>query len=261
MTTELQQYQCPSCGHVLGQLEYLHACEKLQEQLTQKLQQRDEQHAKEMQHKNEEFKQKIESTVNFRISKERKELAEERSKFKQEIEMIRRQAVIQANERIRQALSEKEEELKQEVSQYKLQIARQDDKYRKLELEFEKSKRLDNISSESKGTAGENGLLEELKQEFKTDEFICKKNGVAMADILHTIVTEKGERIATKIAYDKKTSSKVTRLDLEKAKNYKRIHKTDYCIIVTNHITGENRFTEVREGVLLVRPRAIVDMS
>ena len=84
-----------------------------------------------------------------------------------------------------------------------------------------------------------------------------------MADIIQTIVTETGERIETPIAYDKKMGSKVIKTNLEKAKNYKRIHNTDYCIIVTIDIkeTNPRRFTEVRHGILLVHPTVLIDIA
>lgn len=57
--------------------------------------------------------------------------------------------------------------------------------------------------------------------------------------------------------------SKVIRADLEKAKNYKRIHNTDYCVIVTTDIKESTpiRYTEVRDGILLVHPTALIDIA
>jgi hypothetical protein len=261
MTTELQEYKCPSCGHLLGQQEYLHACEKLEGKLIEQLQQQRLQHEKEMHEKDEQFARNVESIVSVRMSKG---MAEQRVRQAKENEAIRNQALNEANERIRQVISEKDIENRQIENQYHLRISRLDDDNKKLRLQVEEQrKRLDSISSETKGTAGENGLLEDLKQEFKTDEFTCKKNGAAMADIIQTIVTETGERIETPIAYDKKMGSKVIKTDLEKAKNYKRIHNTDYCIIVTTDIkeTSPRRFTEVRDGILLVHPTVLIDIA
>jgi hypothetical protein len=46
----------------------------------------------------------------------------------------------------------------------------------------EQTKRLQNIPGELGGTAGENGLLDELNKEFRTDDISGKKNGIAMAE-------------------------------------------------------------------------------
>lgn len=261
MTTELQEYKCPSCGHLLGQQEYLHACEKEQGKLAEQLQQQRLQHEKEMHEKDERFARNVESIVSVRMSKA---IAEQRVRQAKENEAIRNQALSEANERIKQVRTENDIATRQIENQYQLRISRLDNDNKKLQLQVEEQrKRLDCISSETKGTAGENGLIEELKQEFKTDEFACKKYGVIMADVIQTVVTESGLKIGTPITYDKKMSSKVTKIDLEKAKNYKRIHNTDYCIIVTTDIQGTNprRFTEVREGILLVHPLAVIDIA
>ena len=126
-------------------------------------------------------------------------MAEQRVRQAKEYEAIRNQALNAANERIRQVISEKDIENRQIENQYHLRISRLDDDNKKLRLQVEEqSKRLDSISSETKGTAGENGLLEDLKQEFKTDEFICKKNGAQQWLILYKPSSrrlEKGSRL------------------------------------------------------------------
>ena len=85
--------------------------------------------------------------------------------------------------------------------------------------------------------------------------------GVEMADLIQTIVTETGHRLRTPIAYDKKMGDNVTRLDLEKAKRYKTIHNTDHVIIVTAKGIKINRFTEKREGIILVHPIVLLDVA
>ena len=81
-----------------------------------------------------------------------------------------------------------------------------------------------------------------------------------MADVVQKIVTTQDEKIPTPIVYDKKMAASVTASDIAKAKKYRIIHNTDYSIIVTKDING-NGFTEEREGVLLVHPLAVVDIS
>ena len=62
------------------------------------------------------------------------------------------------------------------------------------------------------------------------------------------------------IVYDKKMGDAVTKRDIDKAKKYKRIHNTDYSIIVTAKGIRNSRFTEEREGILLVHPIVVIDV-
>ena len=60
---------------------------------------------------------------------------------------------------------------------------------------------------------------------------------------------------------DRKTGESITKLDIAKAKNYKIIHKTDYCLIVTDKGIKNNRLTEEREGILLVHRTIVLDIA
>jgi len=81
-----------------------------------------------------------------------------------------------------------------------------------------------------------------------------------MADVIQTVVTENGEKIAPPIVWDRKTSDKVTPSDICKAKQYKTTHNTDYSIIVTEKgITkkdSNNRMFGERDRIKLVHPTA-----
>ena len=76
MTTEIMQFKCPSCGHLLGEEQYLHACQKnerqVNEQTKQKLQQElkqlEIQHAKEVQRLNEKHELEKEKEVNNKVA-------------------------------------------------------------------------------------------------------------------------------------------------------------------------------------------------
>ena len=82
-----------------------------------------------------------------------------------------------------------------------------------------------------------------------------------MADVIQVVVTDTGERISSPIVYDRKTGESISKSDIEKAKNYKRIHKTDYCLIVTDKGIRNNRLTEEREGILLVHKSIVLDIA
>lgn len=259
MTTEIVQYKCPSCGHLLGEEEYEHACKKSERQIAEgvkeklriaeeEIQQLKINHAKELLQKDEENRLDTEKEVNTRVTK-----------------ILNEERMMNANlidERIRMAVTEVEVRYKQSEMQYKMQHDRIETDNRKLMDQVEKlQKTLDSIPAELRGTAGEFVLAEELKREFVMDEIKQKKVGVAMADVVQVIVTETGERINTLIVYDRKMGDTVTKSDLEKAKNYKMIHNTDYSIIVTAKGIRNGRFTEEREGILLVHPMALIDVA
>jgi hypothetical protein len=142
-----------------------------------------------------------------------------------------------------------------------LLLTRVNTAYRELMFRAEKMQTtLENMPPQLRGDAGEFVLIDELRKEFKTDEIVPKKYGVSMADVVQKIVTTQGEKIPTPIVYDKKMAANLTASDIAKAKKYRIIHNTDYSIIVTKDING-NGFTEERDGILLVHPLAVVDIS
>ena len=244
MTTEIQEYKCPSCGHLLGEIEFKHACDRNQIQVSKQVE--------------EKLLQEIDSKVAKALKEER---AQSELKHTQELalkdEQIR-QAKLQSSALIERAksdaLNENEARHQQREKELEIQITRANAESRNLMYRVERMQQtLDNIPPELRGTAGEFVLINELKNEFKTDEIIPKKYGVSMADVVQTIVTTKGEKIATPIVYDKKMASEVTASDIAKAKRYRIIHNTDHSIIVTKDIKGK-RFTEERDGILLVHP-------
>lgn len=106
---------------------------------------------------------------------------------------------------------------------------------------------LENMPPQLRGDAGEFVLIDELRKEFKTDEIVPKKYGVSMVDVVQKIVTTQGEKIPTRIVYDKKMAANVTASDIAKAKKCRIIHNTDYSIIVTKDINGNDLQKKERE--------------
>jgi hypothetical protein len=250
MTSEIVEFKCPLCRHQLGETEYRQVCEKNIKLREQGLEQLKIQHVKDMRQLQEKYDIEKEKEVNIRLNQEKmwmqlkqqQDLAEK----DKEIERVRQQGAEQFNHiKAMHLQSEKENELK----------------LKRLETKLEQQQKIiDSKSSELRGTAGEFVLVELLQKEFPRDNFTTKMNGKQMADVIQTIVTEKGEIIPTPIVYDVKMGDKVTKSDIAKAKNYMSIHKTPHSIIVTKDIKNE-RYTEEREGVLLVRPLAIPDIA
>jgi hypothetical protein len=155
-----------------------------------------------------------------------------------------------------------EENHRQKEMEFKLQINR-------IEKENEKmQKTLENVPPEFRGTAGEMKLFDDLHTAFHQDELIAKKVGVEMPDVVQTIIKQSGERIRTPIVWDMKTGENITAKDLEKAKRYKEIYDTDYCIVVSakgitandskNFRTG---LIGEREGVLLINPKMAIALA
>jgi hypothetical protein len=251
MTTEIQEYKCPSCGHLLGKEEFNHACEIIQIQVSKQVEER--------------LQPRVEAEVTKALNQERA-LAELRHKQQlamkdEEIRQTKLQNSTVIERAISEAIRQNEDKHQQKEMELELQLSRANAEYRNLMYRAEKmQKTLDNIPPELRGTAGEFVLIDELKNEFETDELIPKKNGFSMADVVQKIVTTKGEKIATPIVYDKKMGSDVTASDIAKAKRYRIIHNTDYSIIVTKDIKGKG-FTEERDGILLVHPIALLDIS
>lgn len=277
MTTEIVQFKCPSCGHSLGEEEYLHACQKNQRQIDEQTEQKSKQkikqleirHSTELKRISEKHELEKEEEINIRVTNSvREQIVWMELKHQQDlamkdkqIEALNLQSATLIDEKITQAVYENESKHQQREKEFELQHSRIESDNKKLMDQVEKlQKTLDNIPPELRGTAGEFVLLDELKKEFGLDEFTPKKVGVAMADIIQIIVTKRGERIGTPILYDKKTGDNVTSVDIVKAKKYKTIHNTDHCIIVTKDIK-ENRLTEQRDGILLVHPIAVVDIA
>ena len=108
-------------------------------------------------------------------------------------------------------------------------------------------------------------MFDDLHKAFPEDEIIPKRVGIEMADVVQTIVTENGEKVAPPIAWDNKVKEKVEKDDIDKAKRYKTIHNTDYSVIVTATDIADknssNSLIERREGVWLVNRTIVVETA
>jgi hypothetical protein len=210
---------------------------------------------KEVQSKHDEEKAEMEN-------KHRKELA---CKNK-EIEIAKLQNAIAEEEKIEQAINDNEAKYKQKENEHELQRLRIEQENRSLLNQVEKlQKTLENVPPELRGTASEIFLLDELHETFPTDDLVPKKVGVEMAHVVQTILMENGEKITPPIVWDRKTGDKVSKVDIDKAKRYKTIHHTDFCVIVTTRgITkndSNNSLIGKREGILLVHPSIVVEIA
>ena len=120
---------------------------------------------------------------------------------------------------------------------------------------------------ELRGEAGEIALFEILTKEFPDDRFRRQKRGTISGDIIqhirtahHTLQTP----IQTPIVYDNKESISVTKIDITKAKKYKRIHGTNYVMIVSANLPKRDIPNELygeKDGILLVHPSIVVEVA
>ena len=149
------------------------------------------------------------------------------------------------------------EALKNELLQKNVQLLR-------LNQDLEKLKNQTNgTQPELKGEAGEINLNSILEAGFRDDIFQRQKRGTSSGDIVHRIKTISGF-LETPIVYDNKESQNITKVDIEKAKRYKTIHRTNYVIIVSRNLPKKECGTGVigeREGVLLVDPSVVVAVA
>jgi hypothetical protein len=281
MTIEITEFKCPTCGHLMGEEEYIHACSefhkvihtKLEEQRNDmiqinedKLSQQSEKHKRELQEQEKIHKEEINTKVNQEVrlrldereKEQKKEFDLQLKQKEKEIEVLKLQRDNVVNDKITEVREEEKQKNRQEKAQYELQLER----IQKHNDELQKT--LDNIPSEFKGQVGEIMLLDELHKAFPQDDLTPKKVGVRMPDVIQTIVTESKERICTPILWDMKTGETITQTDVDKAKNYKEKYNTDYCIIVSaNGINKKSKYYQTEligkgDGVLLVHRKIAV---
>jgi hypothetical protein len=179
-----------------------------------------------------------------------------------EIEEAKLQNAISTEEKIAMAIESIEEKYRQREAELKLQIERARNDNEKLQ------KTLDSVPPEIKGTAGEITLFDDLHTAFPQDQLMPKIVGKEMPDVIQTIVTENGERIATPILWDMKTGESITTEDIKKAKKYKEKYSSDYCILVTtNGITSKDSkirragLIGKRDGILLIHQSLAVGVA
>jgi len=201
-----------------------------------------------------EVNQGIASQTRDMERRHKEELAEKDTHHAQDLE-DKINLRISANEEKHQQKNKEVEITLQRLESQNKQLADQVDKQQKI---------IESKSSELRGTAGEGSLLDNLHNAFPKDELAPKIVGVAMADVIQTVV-ENGEKIAPPIVWDRKTSDKVTPSDICKAKIYRTTHNTDYSIIVTeNGITrkdSNNTSFGEREGIFLLHPTAVIEIA
>ena len=164
MTTEIIQYKCPSCGHLLGEEEYEHACQRSQREVNEKVQEQLKKAEQDKLNLKIEFGQKLRE-IDERNKLERERDAdrirlEERNTLAihhsqeladkdRQIELAKSQSELILNEKVNQAVMRLEEKHRQEKKEFELQRNRMQNDMEKLQ------KTVDNIPIELRATASE----------------------------------------------------------------------------------------------------------
>lgn len=295
MTATITEFRCPTCDQILGEREHILVIQKARERDAAISAAKDEDHRKEIQQMAENYERKVESEVSRRIREQataiemgykhelvgyKRELGEkdkqharELAMKDQQIEEARLESHRDVTEQIRRAVGEKERQRIVEETSHREHIKRLERDNMELSARIgdltakveEQKKRLENANSKNRGTTGERVLRDDLEDAFPKDDLVQNMVGVEMADLIQTIVTENGERIAPPIVWERKTSDKITPKDIRQAQGYKTTHNTDYSIIVTDKgITtkdSDNMMFGMRDGIHLVHPMAVVEVA
>jgi DNA repair exonuclease SbcCD ATPase subunit len=151
MTTEIVQFKCPTCGHLLGEEEFDYACKEFNKNVDEKVKDTtkaqidkiNSEHVQEIQKINREHKLEVETKVNQQVQLRTKEiqsgytekLTDEKAaieeKCKQELadknnemETLKSQNTRDIAEKIQQAIIDNETKHIQKETEYKLRLDR-----------------------------------------------------------------------------------------------------------------------------------------
>jgi hypothetical protein len=97
-------------------------------------------------------------------------------------------------------------------------------------------RQLSTTQPERKGEAGEQDLLEDLREAFPEDQFSRQTRGISEGDIIQRIRTPSGALIKVPIVYDNKEVARVTKKEIEKQQYYKEHEQTDHLLIVSPNL-------------------------
>lgn len=257
MTTNVEEIiklVCPLCERALANEEYHKAMQKLESHVKGKYEKEKEimrkTRHKELEDMRIQTEQNVKQYYDEQLRNKEKEKVNQRKMFEHFKENYQNEIDKQYKDkfsRLTDIITEKETQIKR--ANEELEIAR---------IKLTKNQ------SELTGEVGEINLYKRLTEAFQQEEdyFERNKRGTAMGDIIHYIKTSNGI-LETKIVYDNKSSSTVTRSDIEKAQRYKKIHNTNHVIIVSSNLPKrdiENGLIGQKEGITLVHPEIVVEI-
>jgi hypothetical protein len=304
LTSNLENFKCPLCGKPLESDEYQSAIKKLEGQVAERYNEKNQQSKQEFEREIKKLTEAHQAEVkNLKNSYEeqqrafRKELQNSNKKqlagFKKSYDELARKnqkafgslkktledehkkelrkkdqqltEMRKEQSRLRKlAYEEAKDEDSAEIRKLKGDIGERDIQIRRFTGEVEELKRqLSESQAELKGEAGEIDLYSTLVQAFPEDNIRRQKRGEVSGDLVQHIRTL-SKTLATPIVYDNKQAERVTKKDIEKAKNYKKVHSTEYVIIVSSNLPKKdikNGLCGEKDGILLAHPSIVIDFS
>jgi hypothetical protein len=301
---ELELLSCPLCGGQISSQKYGEAMEnlrsrteKLYEQRLQDQKSQSEKRIKQLMeeqekqlvklgefytHQNKVLKDEITTNNNKQLSELKQSYEEILKKQKEHLEVLNKET----ERSLRTIIQDQRKELDQsidlqrkskalglqegkvmatkDIEVLKNQLLQKDIQLQRLNTDLEKLKN-ETIKTQPElvGEAGEINLCSRLENEFKNDIFERPKRGSSSGDIIqHIRINEK--TLQTPIVYDNKESQHITKLDIEKAKRYKAVHKTNYVMIVSKNLPKKECDIGIigeKEGILLVHPSIVLELT
>jgi hypothetical protein len=162
------------------------------------------------------------------------------------------------------ALSNARTSLQNELHSKDIEIRERDVQILNCKGTIEELKRqLSNTQPERKGEAGEQDLLEDLREAFPEDQFTRQTRGISEGDIIQHIRTPFGALLKVPIVYDNKEVARVTRKEIEKQQYYKEHEQTDHLLIISPHLPKDikNGIWGRKDGISLVRRDIAVEVA
>lgn len=304
LATDIENFKCPLCGKPLASGEYQDAMKKLEAQVAERYNEKNKQSEQEFEKRIKKLTeeqqaelQNLKKTYEEQQKTFKKELQDSTKKqfadlkktydginrenkrefgrlrktledeHKKELHKKDQQLKEMRNEQSRLkklAFEEAKGEASEEIRKLKGDIGERDIQIKRFKDEVEDlKKQLSESQPELKGEAGELDLYMTISNAFPDDSIKRQKRGTVSGDLVQHIRTL-SKTLATPIVYDNKQAERVSKKDIEKAKNYKKVHTTEYVIIVSSNLPKKdvnNGLCGEKEGIFLVHPSIVVEFA
>ena len=204
----------------------------------------------------EENQKRLDDFVNHLKESHEQEVLE-KEKTISRLEKQQKDIKNQVMEDAKAKFQDKEKEYALDLKQRDIQIERLSKQIDDLQKNIEESQ------AELKGEAGELDLYETMIHAFPTDSFQRTKRGTVSADLIQKIKTDSGA-MKMPIVFDNKATKTVSKADIEKSAKYKKVHSTNYSLIVANNLPPKivpNGLYGEKDGVLLVHPSIVTQVT
>jgi len=271
MATEAEYEEklvCPVCKRPMDTKEFQEAEKILGKMQSEKFLQRTKQHEEDHQTELEEQKKRDAQQHQNELEVQKKIDEQEQNKLKELVAKMEKD-----NENVDQFKQTQLAEVQAITAKFDKEMAEKDSQLQESKISLARAeitaddlkKQLVHSPSELRGAAGEFELRTIIKNAFEdTDDIISKQNiGKAEADVVQHI-SANGNILETPICYDYKRAESITKKDITKAKNYRKIYHTKWVIIVSWNLSKTyvpNGYIGKREGIMLVHPTVLEEFA